>query len=145
MYVIEIIFFHCEIIYIYVCIRERVWWKSAFRPFDPFRLIQRGRILCITVYSRRETREAGLKDYGGEGTRYAKPKSGINLRTMADARSADRPQQQLTTVPFLVAHAWSARRSFLARSIHSPPPPPVFYSFPPYLDAASLNASSTHR
>lgn len=39
------------------------------------------------------------------GTRYAKPKSGINLRTVADARSADRPQQQLTTVPFLVAHA----------------------------------------
>lgn len=39
------------------------------------------------------------------GTRYAKPKSGINLRTVADAHSADRPQQQLTTVPFLVAHA----------------------------------------
>lgn len=82
--------------------------------------------------SRRESREAGLKDYEGEGERARCPKSGINLRTVA--HSADRPQQQLTTVPWplpsYLRGARLIRSSLIPRPIDTLPLPlSVFYSF----------------
>lgn len=79
-----------------------------------------------------ESREAGLKDYEGEGERARCPKSGINLRTVA--HSADRPQQQLTTVPWplpsYLRGARLIRSSLIPRPIDTLPLPlSVFYSF----------------
>lgn len=65
----------------------------------------------------------GLKDYAKRARYAAEPR--INLRTVADAHSADRPQQQLTTVLFL-RHTVDC---LLDSSADRYTPAVVFYSF----------------